>query len=166
MNYLIIYMSRHSTTEKVVGLLQEKLGVENCTLINLAKQTIPALEHYNTIIIGGSIHIGQIQKKLKEFCEAHQAILLKKRLGLFICFMNKELAQAQFETAFPDILRQHARSHGLFGGELLFDKMNFLERFIVKKIKKVNESVSDININAINQFAQTMANQSEKPHYN
>ncbi|HMP99213.1 MAG TPA: flavodoxin domain-containing protein [Cyclobacteriaceae bacterium] len=161
MNCLIIYMSRHGTTEKVVKLLQEKLGETNCQLHNLEAGKMPELSNFDTLLIGGSIHVGQIQKEVKSFCGKHEKLLLQKKLGLFICFMEKEKGQMEFEMAFPEILRKHAVAHGLFGGELLFDKMNFIERTIIRKIKKVNASVSEIDFDAIEKFAASILSSSK-----
>jgi menaquinone-dependent protoporphyrinogen oxidase len=156
MAYLILYMSRHGTTEKVAQLLKDKLGKSRCSLINLAENPKPDLNLYETVIIGGSIHVGHIQKEIADFCHTNQDILLTKHLGLFICFMEKEKGQLEFNMAFPEMLRKHAKAQGLFGGELLFEKMNFIERTIIRKIKKVKSSVSDLDYEAINAFAASL----------
>jgi menaquinone-dependent protoporphyrinogen oxidase len=151
MNTLILYMTHHGTTRKVVEYLKNKFGPETHSF-NLEKHEVPDLTAYDTIIVGGSIHIGQIQPGVKRFCELHKDELLTRRLGLFICFMNKELGQVEFENAFSPELRNHAHAHGLFGGELLFDKMNFMEKFIVKMVTKQNQSQSQLDYLAIEKF--------------
>lgn len=156
MNFLIIYMSHHGTTEKVARQLKEKLGEKKTTVINLAKEVVPDLVQFDTIIIGGSIHMGQIQKQVRKFCNENKDILLKKRLGLFLCFMNKEQGRDEFETAFPKELREHSSANGLFGGDLLFDKMNFAEKFITRTVSGVKESVSAIDEDAVRIFEEVM----------
>lgn len=156
MAFLIIYISKHGTTEKVVHMLQKKFGKDTCQILNLADKPITDLSGYKTIIIGGSIHVGQIQRQVKDFCEKHEKELLEKKIGLFICFMEKDKGQLEFDMAYPEILRKKALAHGLFGGELLFEKMNFIERTIIRKIKKVKTSVSELDLQAIDDFADTM----------
>lgn len=156
MNFLIIYMSHHGTTRKVVDELKERLGSENTTLVNLEKDPVPDLDRFETIIIGGSIHVGQIQKPIKRFCDDHKQELLKHHLGLFLCFMNKEQGKQEFESAYLKELREHSSANGLFGGELLFDKMNFMEKIITRKVSGVKESVSALDEDAIQSFAKTM----------
>jgi menaquinone-dependent protoporphyrinogen oxidase len=156
MKTLIIYMSHHGTTRKVVDRLESDIGTEHTQSIDLGKNDAPDLSDAETIIIGGSIHMGQIQSKIKRFCELQKEVLLKKRLGLFLCFMNEELGVEEFNNAYPAELRNHAIAHGLFGGELLMDKMNFIEKFIIRIVAKETRSVSRLNYPAIDRFIQVM----------
>ena len=64
-----------------------------------------------------------------------------------------ETAQKQFDEAYPAELRDHATASGFFGGAFNFERMNFLEKAIVKKVAKVSESVSKIRDDNILQFA-------------
>ncbi|MBX2956675.1 MAG: hypothetical protein KF846_10990 [Cyclobacteriaceae bacterium] len=153
MRTLIVYMTHHGTTEKVVEKLTELLGKSTTEVVNLEYDAVPDLSRYNTLIIGGSIHVGQIQLGIKQFCRDYKQELLKKKLGLFICYMNKEQGKQEFENAFPKELREHAHASGLFGGEFLFEKMNFLERFIVRMVTSEKKTTSAINYPAIAKFA-------------
>lgn len=154
MNTLIVYMTHHGTTRKVVERLVEGLGSANTTAVNLEKNHSPDLSDFQTIIIGGSIHMGQIQTGVKRFCEGYKDQLLTKQLGLFLCFMNRDLGQEEFDNAYPEELRNHAKAHGLFGGELLFEKMNFIEKFIVKMVSKENGTRSELDYAAMDKFIQ------------
>ena len=69
------------------------------------------------------------------------------------CLFDGEKALQQFQDAYPETLRNKAVAHGLFGGELDFEKMNFFERAIVKKVANIEESVSKINYQNIKDFA-------------
>ncbi|MBX2962215.1 MAG: hypothetical protein KF687_06860 [Cyclobacteriaceae bacterium] len=153
METLIVYMTHHGTTEKVVGKLTELLGKTTTTVVNLQQNQVPDLSRFSTILIGGSIHAGEIQPPVKKFCEEYEYELLKKKLGLFLCYMDKEHRQKEFDQAFPENLRKHAHAHGLLGGEFLFEKMNFIERFIVRLITKEKKSRSAIDYPAIAKFA-------------
>jgi len=70
--------------------------------------------------------------------------------------MHEQKAQKQFEMVFPEILRTHAQSKQLTGGEFRFDKMNFIERAIVKKVAGISESISNINFDAIERLVEEM----------
>lgn len=156
MNTLIVYTTTHGCTEKCATKLQQQLN-GNTELINLKKSKPDSLNNYETIIIGGSIHAGQIQKKIKKFCQENFDILKKKKLGIFLCCMYEgEIAQKQLQDAFPKELIEHATATGIFGGEFNFEKMNFVEKVIVKKVAKVDKSVSKIDEKSINEFAQKM----------
>jgi len=156
MGTLIVYVTTHGCTEKTAQMLEELLE-DDVSLVNLKKSSRPDLSWFDTIIIGGSIHAGQIQRRVKSFCQEHLDTLKQKRLGLFLCCMEEgETAQKQFDEAFPAELRTHAAVAGLFGGEFDFDKMNFLQRAIVKKVAGITESVSKIKKDNIHQFAAAL----------
>lgn len=156
MNTLIIYMSNYGTTEKVAGTISELLGYNVCTLVNLKEDTVPDLAAYKTIIIGGSVRMGKVQKKISEFCQDHLDELTQKNIGLYMCCMDRENEQKEFEDSFPAELIRHARATGIFGGELHFDKMNFIEKLMVKAVRKEKKSISRLNHQAINHFAIRM----------
>lgn len=149
-------MSKHSTTKKIAELIKDSLIDNRVDLINLKNEKIPDPTSYDNVIIGGSIHMGLIQKKIKNFCEKNQDILLKKKLGLFMCYMMFEKEQEEMETNFSSELRNHATAIGLFGGELLFEKMNFIEKAMMKKIAGTDSSVSKINEEAVQNFIKVM----------
>jgi menaquinone-dependent protoporphyrinogen oxidase len=153
MSTLIVYITTHGCTEKAAQMLKEQLK-DDVTIVNLKKSSRPDLSSFDTIIIGGSIHAGRIQGRVKRFCQAHLDTLKQKRLGLFLCCMEEgDTAQKQFDEAFPAELRTHAAVTGLFGGEFDFDKMSFFYRAIIKKMAGTTENVSKIKKDNIHQFA-------------
>lgn len=156
MKTIIAYATTHGCTEKTALELKNHLGGE-VTIINLKKNPDPIIDNFDRIIIGGSIHAGQIQKKVKEFCVKNLNTLQTKELGLFICCMEQgEAAGKQFSEAFPEELQRHAKSTAIFGGEFDFEKMNFLEKLIVKKVARVKQSTSKIDQQAIRKFSKRM----------
>ncbi|MBL7857379.1 MAG: hypothetical protein JNM57_06800 [Cyclobacteriaceae bacterium] len=156
MRYLILYMSHHGTTQRVAKQLSELLGIENSTVVDLSKSKLPDLNLFHTIIIGGSIHGGRIQSRVRKFCEAHKGKLLNKRIALFLCYMDKAHGHEAFHNAFPKDLIEHAVVHGFFGGEFLFSEMNFLERAIVQKLSGIQTDVSELDTHAIRSFSESI----------
>lgn len=160
MSTAIIYMSKHGTTKKIAELFKSKLEPEQTQIFNLKTTESIELENYDTVIIGGSIHIGSIQKKLRQLIANNMTILLKKRIALFIVCMQKgEEREEQFTNAFPIELRKVSIANGFMGGEFCFDRMNFLERAIVKKIAGKSSDVSEIDYEAIDAFINKLKNQ-------
>ena len=147
MSYLVVYMSHHGTTQKIACHIAEELG-SGVTLVNLGENDVPDLTSFSTIIVGGSIHMGLLQKKIIGFCEQNMETLLGKRLGLFLCFMNKAEGQKEFDKVYL--------AKGLFGGELLLEKMNFVERMVVRTVKAVKKSVSEIEEDEVAAFIDTI----------
>ncbi|MCG6189152.1 flavodoxin domain-containing protein [Maribellus maritimus] len=156
MKTLISYSTSHGCTENTARELKEHLGGE-VQLANLKDNPNPELEKFDRIIIGGSIHAGQIQKRVKDFCAKNMDELKAKELGLFICCMEEgENAQKQLRNAFPEELHEVAKSTAIFGGEFDFEKMNFFEKMVVKKVAKVKASTSKIDHQAIQKFSKRM----------
>lgn len=81
MKTLIFYTTTHGCTEKCATMLQQQLD-GNTELINIKKSKPDELKSYETIIIGGSIHAGQIQRKIKKFSQENLEILKTKKIGL------------------------------------------------------------------------------------
>ncbi len=157
MKTLIIYATKHGCTEKCASKLKDRIDGE-IDLVNVRNSSEIDLTNYDTIIIGGSIHAGKIQKKIKNLCRDSLKTLKEKRIGLFLCCMEEgETARNQFNEVFPEELIKHATATGIFGGEFNLEKMNFIERGIVKKIAHVNKSASKIDQEAINKFIVQMS---------
>ena len=158
MKTLIIYASKYGCTEKCSNLLKDKL-IGEVKIVNMKKENVPDINLFDNIIIGGSIYMGKIQKRVNEFCIKNNSTLTNKKLGFFICCMSeKDIAEKQIKASFPEELLSKAIAIEHFGGEFIFEKMNFLERFIIKKISKTSNDKSTILEENINKFAQLINN--------
>lgn len=156
MQTLIVYMSSHGCAEKAAVMLHDLLPGE-VTLFNLENSWTIPLENFERVIIGGSIRIGSIQKKIRKFCENNLDQLMSKKTGLFICCMFEgETAIDQYNAAFPEALRNHSLAMGLFGGELEFEKMNVFEKMIIKQVANISVDVSKFNAEAVKEFVKKM----------
>jgi menaquinone-dependent protoporphyrinogen oxidase len=155
MAVLIIYSTKHGTTEKIANIIRHSSKYE-VVLNNLKQKPKPDLSGYDKIILGGSIHMGKISGRLKKFMLANKAELLQKPLGIYICCMFEEQSEAQVEKNFPIDLREHSIASICVGGEFLFEKMNQLERTIVKRVVNINESVSKLKDDELQAFIHLM----------
>jgi len=151
---IIVYCSKHGTTGKIAEMLSDKIGADDCRLVNLETETIISIDSFDRIIIGGSIHAGRIQKKITRFCSLNMNELLKKEVGLFLCCMIEEKMKQkeQFNGAFPEELIKHAKATGIFGGEFLFFKMSAFEKLLIRIVTRTVETVSKIDYDAIDVF--------------
>lgn len=140
MKTLVVYASRHGCAEKCAHLLVDNLSGE-VDVVNLAKTKVPDLAVYDTVIIGGSIHMGKIQKSVTVFCQNEMKELLEKKVGLYLCCANLDVVEMQMKGAFPEPLYSHATAREHFGYTYDFSKMNFLERAAIKHVAKTDKSV-------------------------
>ena len=155
MKTAILYASKHGTTEKVAISIADKLKETNeVELFPLKKNPHPDISGFEWVIIGSSIYAGQAAKEVKAFCKMNESVLLQKKTGLFVCGMypNRAEQEKELKEAYPEVLLENAAATGFLGGEFLFEKMNFFERFIARMIAKTKISVHRINWKAIDCF--------------
>ncbi len=158
MNILIVYATKHGSTGKIADIMKEKLNEHEVTVINLNKDNVPALETYERVLIGGSVYAGRLQKRTSRFINKYHDELMNKEIGLFLCGMTEDEKEIEelLKRVFPEDLLEHAKAADLLGGEFLLDKLNFFERFIIKKVGNVTESQSKIKNEKIESFARNI----------
>ncbi len=101
--------------------------------------------------------MGQIQDKIRRYCNDNMNELLTKRLGLYLCHMTEgEKAVQQFNDAYCDKLRNHSVANGLFGGEFNLEKMNPHEKTLIMKTAGIDKSISKLDIKAIEGFGRVI----------
>jgi len=98
---------------------------------------IPDLQEFDNIIIGSSIYMGQIQKKLKVFCTQNVNSLVNKRFSLFLSCGLPENFQQTLKNSFPDELLEKAVVKECFGGELRTDRMKFADKMVSSLMKRI-----------------------------
>lgn len=152
MNTLIIYASTHGTTAHVATLIWEHLDKKRTHIVHVTDVSCVDFDEYDTVILGSSIHGGINQKSMRDFCTENMHILLAKRLGLYLCSLHEgDEAIVQLERAYPQLLRKHAKSCMLMGGEIKKDKMNLYQlirfQMFVSSLKSVfllkNENIQN-----------------------
>lgn len=153
MKTIIVYGSKHGTTEKCSKILKCKLNGE-IIIVNVKKDNIPDLAQFDNVIIGGSIYMGQIQKEIKHFCLNNINQLKSKNIALFICGLNDKDIDVQLNNSFPKDLIESAIGIEYFGGEIIFKKMNFFEKLIIKMVTKTGIDTSKLLEENINKLAE------------
>lgn len=159
MKTLIVYASSHGFTEECIEKLKEDLN-DTPTVVNLKKtRRVENLASYDTVIVGGSIHAGHMQKKVLTFFKDEEETLTNvKNIGLFVVCMSPEKeAMKYIDEWYPQALREKAFAKAYFGGAFNFERMNFLQRFIIKNMmKKAEVSVRNIQEENIKSFARAI----------
>lgn len=147
----IVFASKHGTTQKVAKYLASK--VKGAVLFDLKKNDNPDLSQFSKVVVGGPIYAGKLNSKVAHFCRKHTLELLQRKLTLFICGMNVKAYQEELEHAFPEILIKHAATACVVGGEFNIERLGFFERFLVRKISGVTQSVSQLDYEKLNSLA-------------
>ncbi|MFP4567661.1 MAG: flavodoxin domain-containing protein [Candidatus Woesearchaeota archaeon] len=160
MKTIIIYATKHGTTKKITDHIAKKLKTkkEEVEVVEIKKIKDYNLRVFDRVIIGASIHAGQIQTSIKKYCKENLNELKEKELGLFITCMidHAEKQKEQLREAYPKELLDTSKAKGILGGEYLFEKMNFIEKLMVKIIAKTSKTTTKINHDAIDKFTDEM----------
>lgn len=154
MKTLIIYETKHGATEQIARSLAQRLP--EAVLCNLKKEGAPDLTGYDCIVLGGPLTAGQVPKSLKAFAQQHEAVLKKRRLGLFVSGLQPEEEARYLEDNFPGLLAG-AKAKRFLGG--IFDpkKCGFLERTMMKAAAKLTEYTSTITDDRLDLFVRELS---------
>jgi len=155
MNTAILYTTKHGTAAKCAGILKDKAS-EDIGIVNLMEKKDFSIEPFDRIILGASVYVGKIQPVMTSFCRNYEELLLKKEIGLFICSGDHGETGRGYLKLFGESLYNHAISKKLFGDEVYWDRLNFIEKLAMRIIKKSNTSTSNIETGAIDDFVTEM----------
>jgi menaquinone-dependent protoporphyrinogen oxidase len=135
MKTIIIYATKYGFTKECVGELKSQLNGD-VLAVDILKDSISSLDAFDQIIIGGSIYMGQINKKLRTFCESNMESIMAKPFGLFLCCGLAENFEQSMANAFQSKLIEKAASKECFGGQLRTEIMKGPDRLITNMMKK------------------------------
>jgi len=164
MKGLIVYATKHGSVAKAAELLLAHLP-KTTDVVDLSRDAAPSdLTKYDFVLIGASVYAGKIQKSVIRFLKNYESLLLQQPLGLFVCAgeKNPEKQRQQLEKAFPEKFVQHATATATVGSAFYVEKLNFLEKLIVRIIKGNLTNYENFDEQAIAQFAQTMLGKERK----
>lgn len=135
MKSIVIYTTKYGSTEKAAAFLKTKISGEVHT-VNLMKEKVPELNEYDTVVLGGSIYYGRIQKELQQYIQRNLPQLTEKRIGLFISAGHPDpnMREQEFTQSFPQSLLEHALCKEIF----LFEpngNLSFKDRMIMRIVK-------------------------------
>ncbi|WP_410261841.1 flavodoxin domain-containing protein [Alkalibacterium sp.] len=156
MKTLIVYATKYGSTKKCAHLLGDKIH-DHVDYLDLESSVNKDLVHFDTIIIGGPLYMGQIRKDITSFCEEHLEMLKSKHLGLFICgIQEEEVIKDELQSSFPPELIAKASVTAHFGGQFQFEDMSFFDKAITRKVAKISSDYSDIREETIKEFAHML----------
>ena len=135
MKTLIIYDSKYGCTRDCVLHLQ-KLLHDDVTVCSV-RDKLPSLNHFDTVLIGGSVYMGAIQKRITRFCKKNLKTLLGKKVGLFIGCYTPVDTSGYIYGFFPNELLSHAVCKSIFGGEMRYETMNVIYKKLFQSLQKI-----------------------------
>lgn len=162
MKTLIAYAGKYGATKTCADKLKERLDGD--VLVLPAKDVrTEQLNGCGTVILGGSVYCAQIRKEIKTFCQQYASVLLQKRLGLFICCATPVTIEDYIDRFFSQELLRHATAKMTLGGDINTERLNFLDRQIMKLVQKSDTfQLPTISEEQIQKFASLLGASLEK----
>lgn len=143
-SFLILYGTGEGQTakiaERIAATISER-GHEASVLDVRDRPESFALERYDAVIVGASIHVGKHQDEVQDFVIDNKDLLS----GMPTAFFQVSLSSASDETreaaagyveSFLTETEWHPDRIGQFGGALRFTEYGFLKRLMMKRIAK------------------------------
>ncbi|MBN2722892.1 MAG: hypothetical protein JXR95_02345 [Deltaproteobacteria bacterium] len=139
MKTLVIYSSKHGSSEEFAKIISEKIN--NCEITSVENVSEKNLCDYNHLVIGSSIYAGKFSKKFNNFIQENLKILLDKKLGVFVIGGIESQYLKTASSQLPESIINHACAVVYGGYKYDFNRMNFFEKFIVKIVSKTGKSI-------------------------
>ncbi|UCH89986.1 MAG: flavodoxin domain-containing protein [Thermoplasmata archaeon] len=160
MKALVAYGTRYGSTTDIankIGEILKKQGAD-VDIINLQKERIKDISHYDLIIIGSGIKMGSWTKKALGFLKKFESELAGKRVAFFVSCMSAHHPDKREEASEKYLLgiaRRYPRvkpfKYGLFGGLIDVNRYGAGTRFIMKRFPEEFEK-DGIDVNKTNDF--------------
>ena len=173
MNLLVIYTTKTGTVTTSLDILEKYLPQANMTRCDLnVCDKIPALDDFDFVLVGSSIRMGKIHKKVKSFLRENHDKLLSLNTGYFLCLGFVDLFDEYMIKNFPKDLRDNAAAITCFGGDMNPDKHRGFDKMIIKMVRadilgggdngqpRDDISLPTINENNISQLAEIIKSKS------
>ena len=131
MKALIIYATKGGVSRRCCDILAERLERSmEVTMLDI-NDVPPSPEGFDVAVIGGSVRIGRINKKLKAYMKQHAKTLNSINTALFLCCGFSENFDDYVTLCLPKTVVPSLGIH-MFGGELKPEKLKGIDKLIVK----------------------------------
>jgi hypothetical protein len=151
MKSLVCYCTKHGTTKEVAEHIAGKLGAE---LLDLASRGAGGkdLSAYDTVIVGGPVHMGAWAAKAKDFALRREAELARKRFAYFVVAFDTAAGVEPARSVLPAAL---AGAPALWaGGAFVWERLGPLTRLVAKAANGGRAgSVDHVDYAAVDAFA-------------
>ena len=142
MQVLVTYATEHGATAEIAEKIGEVLRLAGLPTDVVPVEQVRDLMPYTAVILGSAVYIGKWRKEAVKFLEANEQELARRDVWLFSSGPtgegdSVELMQGwRFPTAQQSIAdRIQPHDIAVFHGALYMDKLNFLEKWIIKNVK-------------------------------
>ena len=134
MKVLIIYSTRGGVSRQCAQMLKQRIDGSMEVSVFDIKDTPPSPEGYDVAVIGGSIRMCRLNKKLRAYLKAYANELNKINTALFMCCGITEDFDDYVKLNIPRSINANLGIH-CFGGELKPDKLKGIDKLIIRAMR-------------------------------
>ena len=135
MKILIIYATKNGVAKKAAEKLADELSATNEISIYDINDNPPSPETFDVVVLGGSIRMTKLNKKLKAYLKAHLNIISEKHSAFFICCGIIRDFEDYKITELPSKIK-FSLGIECFGGELKPDKVHGFDKLLTKIMRQ------------------------------
>lgn len=129
MKVLIVYATRNGVSKKAAEMLAEKLQTFSDIDIYDINNDPPSPDGYDVAVVGGSIRMAKLGKKLKQYIRANANTLSSMESAAFICCGLTNDFDDYVTTELPKSVK-FSLGVECFGGELKPDKLHGIDKIL------------------------------------
>jgi len=160
---LVAYASKYGATEQIAEKIGEVLCQAGLNAEVLSAEDVKDPIVYQAIVLGSAVYIGKWRKQASKFLKENEQILAERPVWLFSSGPTGEGDPVELLQGwtFPDALQPIAnriqpRDITVFHGDVDMEKVNFIERAMIKNIESPVGDFRDWE--SISAWAKAIAN--------
>jgi len=139
---LVAYATKHGATAEIAEMIGQVLRQAGLATDVLPADRVGDVTPYKAVVLGSAVYIGRWQKQAAKFLKANEKALAERPVWLFSSGPSGEGDPVELTNGwrFPKALQPLAdrirpRDIALFHGHVNVDKLNFIERSMIKNVK-------------------------------
>jgi menaquinone-dependent protoporphyrinogen oxidase len=159
---LVTYATKYGATKEIAEKIGEMLRQAELQTDVVPVDLVRDLSSYEAIILGSAVYIGKWRKEAVEFLKKNVQALAERPVWLFSSGPTGEGDPVELMKGWrypaelqPMIDQINPRDIAVFHGNLNMEKMNFLEKGVIKNVKAPVGDFRDWD--AINAWASSIA---------
>ena len=139
---LVTYASKYGATTEIAERIGQVISESGLSTDVLSVEKVNNLAHYKVVVLGSAVYMGRWRREAARFLKTNEKVLGEQMVWLFSSGpMDKgdplELVEGLY---LPKGLQPVAERIGpkdivVFHGVAVLEKMNFFDRWIMKKVK-------------------------------
>ena len=139
---LVAYATKYGATAGIAKKIGEVLTQAGLQVEVFPVKQVKDLDHYHAVVLGSATYIGRWRKEAAKFLKSNEKLLADKLVWLFSSGPTEKgnIEELMKGWRFPQSLhaiadRIQPKDIAIFHGAIDFEKLNWIEKWMIKKVK-------------------------------